>query len=416
MPNTTEAPLHDITVLDLTVALAGPVATLLLGGLGARIIKVEEPGVGDPCRENAPFFGAGGVRLVRERKDDLSVTGYNRLRNKLGVTLNLKHPNARQVLADLTQKADIVVENFSTGTLGRLGFGYDFFRATNPRIVHCSITGFGSGPGAESARALDTTIQALSGVMYLSGEPDDPPVRVGLTIADLTAAQFAVIGTLAALHHARATGAGQHVDISMLGVLTSLVASEAYEAMERCGAPIRSGQTVQRLAPFGVYRAQDGYVAICAYTDRLANSLFAVMQRPELAAHPHFGTRDARVAHAAEVDATINEWTGAHPASEIVRKLEEASVPVAEVRDPKSAVRDPRVLARHETVPLSHPQYGAVAAGDVYAMGLPIQFSASRAGFDQPPPAIGEHNAAVYGGILGYSPERIEELRASGAI
>lgn len=414
MSNVAETPLHDVTVLDLTVALAGPVATLLLGGLGARVIKVEEPGVGDSCRENAPFFGIGGVKLTRERADDLSVTGYNRLRNKLGVTLNLKHPSARQVLADLTRKADIVVENFSPGTLSRLGFGYDFFRETNPRIVHCSITGFGSDPRAGSTRALDTTIQALSGVMYLSGQPDDPPIRVGLTIADLTAAQFAVIGVLAALHRARLTGSGQHVDISMLGVLTALVASEAYEAMERCGAPIRSGQTVQRLAPFGVYRAADGYVAICAYTDRLAHALFAAMRRPDLIAHPRFATRDARVKHSGEVDATINDWTGAQPIAEIVHKLEQASVPVAEVRDPKKAVRDPGVLARGETVPLSHPQYGAV--DDVYAMGLPIQFSDSRAGFDQPPPALGEHNEDVYRGILGYSAEHIEVLRASGAI
>jgi crotonobetainyl-CoA:carnitine CoA-transferase CaiB-like acyl-CoA transferase len=409
-----ETPLQDVTVLDLTVALAGPVATLLLGGLGARVIKVEEPGVGDSCRENAPFFGQGGVKLTRERADDLSVTGYNRLRNKWGVTLNLKHSSARQVLVDLTQKADVVVENFSPGTLHRLGFGYDFFQKTNPGVVHCSITGFGSEPREGSTRALDTTIQALSGVMYLSGQPNDPPVRIGLTIADLTAAQFAVIGVLAALHRARLTGAGQHVDISMLGVLTALVASEAYEAMERCGAPIRSGQTVQRLAPFGVYRAADGYVAICAYTDRLAHSLFAAMQRPDLTEHPHFGRRDDRVKHAAEVDATINEWTGARPIAEIVRKLQEANVPAAEVRDPKKAVRDPGVLGRGETVPLSHPQYGAV--DDVYAMGMPIQFSDSHAAFDQPPPALGEHNNAVYGGILGYSRERIEQLRAAGAI
>ena len=414
MPNPAQSPLHDVTVLDLTVALAGPVATLLLGGLGAKVIKVEEPTAGDPCRENAPFFGLGGVKLVRDRKDDLSVTGFNRLRNKLGVTLNLKHPSAREVLADLARSADIVVENFSPGTLQRLGVGYDFFRAANPRIVHGSITGFGSDAPPGQSRALDTTIQALSGVMYISGRPGDPPVRFGLTIADLTAAQFAVIGVLAALHQARHSGVGQHVDISMLGVLTALVASEAYEAMERCGAPIRTGQTVQRLAPFGVYRAADGYVAICAYTDRMAHSLFAAMDQPNLAAAPHFQTRDARVEHAAEVDATIENWTRTQPASEIVRKLQQAGIPVAEVRDPKKAVRDPGVIARRETVPLAHPQYGAV--NDVYAMGMPIQFSASTVGFDQPPPALGEHNQAVYAGMLGYSDDHIAELKASGAI
>ena len=276
------------------------------------------------------------------------------------------------MLADLARTADIVVENFSPGTLERLGFGYEFFRELNSRIVHCSITGFGSDARNGSTRALDTTIQALSGVMQLSGKPDDPPVRVGLTIADLTAAQFGVIGVLAALHQARRTGTGQHVDISMLGVLTALVASEAYEAMERCGAPIRTGQTVQRLAPFGVYQASDGYVAICAYTDRLAHSLFAAMGRAGLTTHPRFGGRDARVEHAAEVDATIEEWTRAQPVAEIVKTMQQANVPAAEVRDPKAAVRDPGVLARRETVPLSHPQYGVV--DDVYAMGLPIQF------------------------------------------
>lgn len=184
--------------------------------------------------------------------------------------------------------------------------------------------------------------------------------------------------------------------------------------MERCGAPIRTGQTVQRLAPFGVYRAIDGYVAICAYTDRMAHSLFSAMDQADLAASLHFQTRDARVEHSAEVDATIEKWTRRRPMSEIVQKLQEAAIPVAEVRDPKKAVRDPGVVARGETVPLSHPQYGAV--DDIYAMGLPIQFSESSAGFNQPPPALGEHNQAVYGGILGYNEVRIDELKARGVI
>ena len=401
-------------MLDLTVALAGPMATLLLGGLGAKVIKVEEPTVGDPCRDNAPYFGLGGVKLVREREDDFSVPGFNRLRNKLGVTLNLKHPQAREVLADLARSADIVVENFSAGTLDRLGLGYDFLRGTNPRIVHCSISGFGSDAQSGRGRGLDATIQALSGLMYITGRPEDPPVRVGLTIADLTAAQFAAIGVLAALHQARLTGIGQHVDISMLGVLTALVAAEGWEAVERCGAPTRTGQTVQRLAPFGVYRARDGYVSICAYTDRLAHSLFATMGRTDLAGHPRFGSRNARVQHYAELDGLIEEWTCSLPALEIVAKLQEAGVPVAEVRHPKEAVRDPGVLARKETVPMVHPQYGSV--DELYAMGLPIQFSESAAGFDQPPPVLGEHNQAVYGGTLGYSLGRIEELKALGVI
>jgi crotonobetainyl-CoA:carnitine CoA-transferase CaiB-like acyl-CoA transferase len=416
----TDPPLRDITVLDLTVALAGPVATLLLGGLGARIIKIENPTEGDPCRNNAPYFGRGGLKLVRDSADDISVTAFNRLRNKLGVTLNLKHPRAGEVFFDLARKADLVVENFSSGALDRLGVGYEAVRQVNPRIVYCSISGFGrdAGPGSPKApkapKALDTVIQALSGVMYVSGEEEEPPVRVGLTIADLTAALFAVIGVLAALHQARETGSGQHVDVSMLGALTSLIASEAYEAVEKCGAPVRTGRTVQRLAPFGIYKANDGYLAICAYTDVFAHSLYQVMGRPALAQDERFRTRDRRVQYAPELDVLIGEWTGSRTTAEAVAKLVAAGIPAAEVRKPTAAVRDPRVVARNETVPMLHPKYGLV--DDIYAMGLPIKFSQATTGFDEPPPSMGEHNQAVYGDMLGYDAKRIAELRAQGII
>jgi CoA:oxalate CoA-transferase len=409
-----QSPLTDVTVLDLTVALAGPVATLLLAGLGARVIKVENPAGGDPSRDNAPYFGLGGVKLVRDSPDDISVTAFNRLRNKLGATLNLKHPRAREVFTDLVRHADLVVENFTPGTLDELGVGYDAARRVNPRIVYGSISGFGGDAGPESPKALDTVIQALSGIMYVSGREDDPPLRVGLTIADLTAALFGVIGVLAALHQARRTGIGQHVDVSMLGALTALIAGEAYEAMEKCGAPVRTGQTVQRLAPFGIYPVKDGYIAICAYTDIFAHRLFEVMGRTDLAADERFGTRDMRVRHYRELDALIGHWSSSEPASEAIAKLNSVGIPAAEVRDPSSAVHDPRVVARNETVPMVHPKYGMVDG--IYAMGLPIHFSDANAGFDQPPPGLGEHNQGVYGEILEYDANRIAELRAQGVI
>jgi crotonobetainyl-CoA:carnitine CoA-transferase CaiB-like acyl-CoA transferase len=409
-----ESPLNDVTVLDLTVALAGPVATVLLAGLGARVIKIENPAGGDPSRENAPYFGLGGVKLVRDRADDISVTAFNRLRNKLGVTLNLKHPRAREVFADLARKADLVVENFTPGTLDELGAGYEAVRRVNPRIVYCSISGFGSDAGPGSPKALDTVIQALSGIMYVSGREDEPPVRVGLTIADLIAALFGAVGVLAALHQAQRSGVGQHVDISMLGALTSLIAAEAYEAMEKCGEPVRTGQSVQRLAPFGVYPAKDGHLAICAYTDTFAHRLFAVMGQTDLAADERFRTRDMRVRYYRELDVVIGGWTSSETTAEAIGKLNSAGIPAAEVRDPKVAVHDPRVVARKETVPLIHPKYGMVDG--IHAMGLPIRFSEAKAGFDQPPPGLGEHNQRVYGEILGYDADRIAELRAQGVI
>jgi CoA:oxalate CoA-transferase len=408
-------PLEDITVLDLTTALAGPFATLLLAGLGARVIKIENPiGGGDTCRSNAPYLGAGGGTLARQHADDISVSALNRLRNKLGVTLNLKHPEARGVYADLVKSADVIVENFSRGTLDRLGAGYTFAREVNPRIVYCSITGFGSEGEPGTGKAMDAIIQALSGVMLTSGGPGDPPVRIGVPFADLTAPLFAMIGVLAAIHQAHRTGFGQHVDVSMLGVMTMMVAGEPFDLLERCGVPQRTGLTVPRLAPFGLYRTKDGYVSICAPTEAFAHSLFRAIGRPDLITDPRFAMRDDRVVNVSEVDAMVEAFTCSRSSAEVVAALEQQGVPAAEVRSPQDAVRDPRVVSRGETVPLAHPKYGVVE--DVYGMGMPIKFSRAQAGFDEPPPGLGEHNQAVYCDLLGYSAERLEELKAQRVI
>lgn len=378
------------------------------------MIKVENPANPDSCRTNAPYLGAEGPKLTRESADDISVSALNRLRNKLGVTLNLKHPDARSVFADLVGKSDIVVENSSRGTMDRLGFGYAFAREINPRVIYCSITGFGSTPDASPAKAMDAIVQALSGAMMTSGGPGDPPIRVGVPIGDLTAPLFGVIGILAALHQAQHTGQGQHVDVSMLGALTMMVAVETFDLLERCGIPQRTGLTVPRLAPFGLYRTKDGYVSICAPQETFARSLFEAMGRADLMDDPRFRTRDARVENVRELDAIIGEFTSRYTNAEATSILERAGVPAAPVRNPDEAIRDPRVLARGETVRLEHPKFGAV--DHVYGMGIPIRFSEATAGFDQPAPALGEHNEAVYGGILGYSPEHLIRLKSDGVI
>jgi crotonobetainyl-CoA:carnitine CoA-transferase CaiB-like acyl-CoA transferase len=407
-------PLEDVTVLDLTLALAGPFATPLLAGLGAKVIKIESPVHGDHARSNAPYHGTSGVKMVKESPDDVSLSVLNRLRNKLGVTLNLKHPQGRDIFADLLRKADVVVENFSYGTLDRLGAGYEFGREINPRIVYCSINGFESEGESASGKAVDTIIQALSGIVFTSGVTEDPPIRVGLPVADLSAALFGVIGLLAVLHQAKCTGVGQHVDISMLGCATSLIACENYEALVKCGIPVRSGQTMPRLSPFGIYRAHDGFVAVCAPTDNFAERLFQAMGAPELNTDPRFQTRDLRVKNDRELDQLIGDWMSGLTKSGAVARLEAAGVPAAEVREPQAAVRDPRVIARGETMPLEHPKYGAVE--ELFGMGLPIRFSGARAGYNQPAPELGEHNTAVYTGLLGYSRDRIQQLRAQGVI
>jgi len=282
----------------------------------------------------------------------------------------------------------------------------------NPRLLYCSITGFGSqGDGA--GKAMDTIIQALSGAMMTSGAAGDPPVRIGIPFADLCTPLFGVIGLLAALHQTQRTGVGQHVDVSMLGVMTSLVASEPFDLLESCGVPQRTGQTVPRLAPFGVYQTADGYVAICAPQETFAAALFTAIGRPELNTDERFRTRDARVRHVAEVDSIVSDFTRTRPTSEIVETLARSGVPVAEVRNPATAVRDGQVTSRGETVRLQHP---AAPGADVYGPGLPIVFSNATVGFDQPPPGVGEHNDEIYGAMLGYTPTELCALHSAGVI
>ena len=407
----THFPLDGLTVIDLTRALAGPYATFLLAGLGARVIKVEEPREGDG-RETAPFLGRDGVSLRRRHADDMPISNIVRLRGKASITLNFKHPDAPTIFADLVKHADIVVENFSAGTAERLGIGYSAARAANPRIIYCSISGFGQQESG--SRAMDNIIQALSGVMLATGGPEDPPVRIGIPTADTLAPLFGIIGILSALEQRHRTGAGQSIDVSMLGALTSIVAVEPFDVLERLGIPMRTGPTVPRLAPFGVYPASDGHVVICAPGYKLLPALFRVMDRPDLLDDPRFSSQASRLSHSMEIDAIVSEWTSARPKAEIASMLNEAGVAAAEVREPKVAIRDPRVVDRGETRKLRHPIYGDV--DDVYGPGVPIRFSGAAAEPDSRTPWLGEDNEQVYGGLLGYLPERLERLREEGGI
>lgn len=408
-------PLAGLTVLDMTLALAGPFATFLLAGLGARVIKIEHPDSPDPCRRNPPYLGRNGVSLGPTGADDVSVSALNRLRGKYAVTLNLKKPHARQVFADLLGRADIVVDNFSAGTLDRLGIGYAFGRSINPRVIYCSISGFGAmPPPAGTGRAMDSIIQALSGLMMTSGTPGDPPVRVGVPVADLLAPVFGVVGILSALRQREATGSGQQVDVSMLGVLTSFVAAEPFDLLEACGLAQRTGRMVPRLTPFGIYQSADGHVAICAPTEQFARGVFAAIGHPEFEDDPRYATRDARVAHVDALNAEIEAFTSTLPTEALLAVLERHGVPAAEVRSPAEGVRDPRVLARGETVQLEHPEFGRVA--DVIGMGVPITFSHASSPHMRAAPGIGQDNALVYGDWLGYGAAGVERLRVEGVI
>jgi crotonobetainyl-CoA:carnitine CoA-transferase CaiB-like acyl-CoA transferase len=407
-------PLEGLRVVDLTRALAGPYATLLLAGLGAEVIKIEDPKGGDLARENSPYVGRDGVVIEKRHDDDISISHLTRARGKRGIALNLKHPAAAGVFADLVRTADIVVENFTAGTADRLGVGYQAARAANPGIIYCSLSGFGAD-FPEGGKAMDIVIQALSGAMYTSGEHDHPPVRIGIPMADMLAPVFAVIGILSALEQRHRTGEGQHIDVSMLGALTSFVAIENWAAMRAVDMPARTGLTVQRLSPFGVFECKDGYVALVAVHHKLALGLFEAMGQPELIDDPRFATRDARVANADALEAAINAWSRTLPVAEAVAALEARGVPVAPVRHPEEALADPRVVARDETNLVAHPDYASIE--ELRTAGIPIRFSGARSGFDPVLPVrIGEHNEDVLGGLLGYDAARLASLEADGVI
>ena len=410
----TQRPLEGLVVLDLTRALAGPYATLLLAGLGAKVIKVEEPKHGDLARDNSPYLGRNGVVVERLYDDDISLSHLTRARGKYGVSLDLKQDAGKAVFLDLVKQADIVVENFTAGTADRLGVGYKACKAVNSRIVYASLSGFGA-TDRDGGKAMDVIIQALSGAMYTSGEPGHPPVRIGIPIADMLAPVFTVIGILAAIEQRHKTGVGQHVDVSMLGALTSFVAIENWSAMAAAGMPSRTGLTVQRLSPFGVFECADGYVSVVAVHEPLARGLFAAMGQPELSDDPRFASRDTRVANAEELELRINAWSRQLPMVEVVRLLEANGVPVAPVRSPEDALVDPRVVERKETVAVSHPTYGSNI--DLRTAGVPIQFSGATTGFDDAIPVhIGEHNDAILREMLGYDAAKLEALSAAGVI
>lgn len=411
---TRERPLEGLRVIDLTRALAGPYATLLLAGLGAEVIKVEDPKGGDLARDNSPYVGRDGITVERKHEDDVSISHLTRARGKLGVSLNLKSPEAKEVFLDLVRTADIVVENFTAGTAERLGVGYEAAKAANPRIIYCSLSGFGA-TAPEGGKAMDIIIQALSGAMYASGGPGEPPVRIGIPIADMLAPVFSVIGILSALEQRHRTGIGQHIDVSMLGALTSFVAIENWSAMAAAGMQARTGLTVQRLSPFGVFECADGYVAVVAVHEKLAQGLFRAMGRPELSDDPRFANRDSRVANAVVLEETINGWSRQHRVEHVVAVLEAEGVPVAPVRHPEDALDDPRVVARHEAVPVAHPSYSSQV--NLRTAGIPIVFSGADTGFDDVTPIlVGEHNDRVLATTLGYDAERIAALRERGVI
>ncbi len=414
MVNAFSRPLDGILVLDLTVALSGPYASLLLGGLGAEVIRIEAPGEGEIGRTNPPFVGPDGIHFGAKRPQDVSLTTLNRARNKKSITLNLKSPRGHALFMRLVKEADIVMENMSEGTAVKLKVDYESVRAVNPKIIYGSIKAFGEPSAYPTLKGMDIIVQAMSGIMEATGFKDGPPTRWGLPMADLLAPLFAVNGLMAALIYRGRTGEGQEVKVSMLDCLASLVAEEHFDVFGDAGFALRTGNFLDRITPFGIYETKNGHVAIAAFTPAWFKGLLEVIGQPQLMQDPRFSSRGPRTKHAAEMNGYVEAWTRTQTSEHVVNELlGKREIPSTRVRSPKEVLQDPLLHASGAVTRLTHPGLGKNAP---YGMGLPIQFSKSKSQFDQPATELGSANDEVYGGLLKLSSEELAALRADGVI
>ena len=391
--------LDGIRVLDLTRALAGPYCTLMLGDHGADVIKVEMPGTGDETREWAPPSVKG-----------ISAYYLSINRNKRSVTLDLKNPDGKRVLERFIERSDVVVENFSPGTLARLGFPDDRVRAINPRAVLCHISGFGQdGPG-RAWPAYDLIVQGMGGIMSLTGEPGSDPVMVGVPQADMVAGMFAAFAVAAALHARERTGEGQVIDATMIGGQVALLSRQAARYFADGTVPRPEGNVHASIVPYQTFRASDGHVNVGVANNPLFERFCRALELEELLEDQRFTDNPKRVAHRKEIVPIIERKIRTLTKAEVVRRLREANVPVGPINALDEVFADPVVRHLGLIAEVDHP-----TAGRVRAPGIPVRLSGTPPSVRRHPPELGEHTDEVLR-ELGYTKEEIAALRRDGAV
>ncbi|MDT7708244.1 MAG: hypothetical protein QOG20_3851 [Pseudonocardiales bacterium] len=406
LPTTGGAPLEGVRVLDLTRALAGPFATMLLADLGADVIKVEPP-EGDITRAQGPFHPTDELRAYGGYFASVN-------RNKRGIVLDLRTESGRKVLRDLARDADVLVENFRTGVLDRLGLSYEALARANPRLVYAALRGFGdprTGASPYTARpAYDVVAQAMGGLMAITGQPDGPPTKVGPGVGDILPAALTTVGILAALRRAEATGKGDFVDVAMYDAVLALCERVVYQHSYLGAVPGREGNDHPLLCPFGLYRAADGWVAIAAPGDRHWELLCKTMDRPDLITDERLQTNVVRVQHRELVRELLEGWSSARTMSELEGLLAH-NVPMAPVNTIDRIVADPHVQARDMLLELEHPG----VANPLAVAGRPIKFGSGKGVTPRRAPLFGEHTDTVLA-ELGYAEAEIAALRAQNVV
>ncbi len=403
--------LAGIRVLDLSRVLAGPWATQNLADLGAEVIKVERPGHGDDTRKWGPPFLAD--REGRPTGDAAYYLACNR--GKKSVTLDIARPEGRELARELALASDVLVENFKVGDLARHGLDYASLAPAHPRLVYCSITGFGQDGPYRDRPGYDFMIQGLGGLMSVTGErdalPGGGPQKVGVAVADLFTGMYATSAILAALLHREKTGTGQRIDLALLDAQVAMLANLGASYFVSGEAPRRMGNAHQNIVPYHVFRAADGFLIVAVGNDGQFASFCRVLGVPEWATDPRFATNPQRVRHRERLVGMIAERLAARSVRAWLDLLEPSGVPCGPINDLDRVFADPQVRHRGLEVRIPHPD-----AGEVRSVASPMRFSATPIAYEVPPPRLGEHTEEVLREVLGVAPARIEALRAGGVI
>lgn len=371
-------PLNGIRIVDLTRVVAGPYCTMMLGDMGAEVLKIEEPGHGDDTRAWGPYLNGHGSFYFQLN------------RSKKSVALDLKTADGAAALRDLLATADVLIENFRPGSLSQLGFGYTAVAAVNPKLIYCSITGYGqTGPYAQLP-GYDAVIQGEAGIMDMTGFADGAPTRVGVAITDYLAGLYASQGILLALYERQTSGLGQHVDIALFDAMLSVLRLPAAVMLATGKTPTRVGNDHLSIAPYEPLRAKDGLIIVAVANERLWARFCEALNRADLRGDPRYRTNAERVEHRHELKADLEAMFAAMTVNDIASRLEPHHVPYGRVRDTRQAVEHPQVAARGGLITQTHPQ-----AGEIQTLAPVVKLSRTPAEPQLPPPTLGEHTAAV---------------------
>jgi crotonobetainyl-CoA:carnitine CoA-transferase CaiB-like acyl-CoA transferase len=393
-------PLDGVTILDLTRVLSGPYCTMLLADMGARVIKVEQRGRGDDTRAWGPPFVSG------ESVYFLSVN-----RNKESVELDLKHPRARPLLEGLLRRADVLVENFRPGTLAHVGLAYGQIADRFPRLIYCSISGYGQDGPKRDLPGYDAVMQAEGGLMSITGPGDGPPYRLGVAVADIVAGMFAAQGILLALVARERSGRGQQVDVAMLDSVAALLTYQASIYFATRQPPRRMGNRHPMIVPYETFAASDGDFVVAVGNDAQWRAFCGAVGLPELAKDQRFATNAQRVTAYDELAPLLARHLRTRPCREWIEVLTRVGVPCGSVRDLDEVLGDPQLAARAMVERLEH-----AVAGAIEVLGVPVKLSATPGRVRTAPPVLGQDTARVLAADLGLSEGAIHELRRAGVV